>query len=294
MRNPRTPSSQSAAIALVTVLAVLLPATGARADEGDASSHVASANKLTEDGLSLYKRRDYRRAIEKFLQAFALDPDPNLLFNTARCYEAMGDSENALEKYEDFLTKPDADPQGKRRATDAIRGLRLAQIQAKEAQSVSATAVTPSGGAAARNAPAAIAVPAREQSSATSGPAESSFWNATTITLGTGVVSLAAGAVAYAMGMADHNKVTGSAGYGVMGQVNPLTEGQAQQFVDSGDTKKLIGAIGLGVGGALVATSAALFIFGSHSEAPANEPGKVAFGISPTADGGRILLQGRF
>ena len=55
----------------------------------------------------------------------------------------------------------------------------------------------------------------------------------------------------------------------------------------------MIGVIGMGVGGALVATSAALFMFGSHSDAPAKEAGKVAIGISPTANGGRILLQGR-
>ena len=289
MKNPRTPSRKSATLAFFTVLALLLAATGARADDGDSSDRVASANKLSDEGLSLYKGRDYRHAIEKFLQAFALDPDPNLLFNTARCYEAMGDSDNAIEKYEAFLAKPDADPQGKRRATEAVRALR----QAKEAPAVSAT-TAPSAGAAARPPHAALLTaptPAQPAPSAHSAP---SFLNATTITLGAGVVSLAAGAVAYAMGVVDHNKVTGSSGYGVMGQVDPLTESQAQRLVDSGNTKKMIGVIGMGLGGALVATSAVLALFGAHTEAPAEEAGKVAIGISPATNGGRILLQGRF
>ena len=286
----RSPRKRNTTVSVFTLLALLLAASGARAEEVD-SSRVASASKLTEEGLFLYKGRDYRHAIEKFLQAFALDPDPNLLFNTARCYEAMGDTDNAIEKYEAFLSKPDADPQGKRRATDAVRALR----QAKEAPAATvAPAARPGSGTPAAESegsrPAAKALspaPAAE-------PESSSVVNAATVTLTIGVVSLAAGAVAYALGMSDHNKVTSSAGYGMMGQVDPLTEGQAHALVDSGKTKKLFGVIGMGLGGALVATSAALFMFGSHSETPAKEAGKVAIGIAPMGDGGRLLLQGRF
>ena len=285
----KSPRKKNTTVSVFTLLALLLAASGARAEEVD-SSRVTSASKLTEEGLFLYKGRDYRHAIERFLQAFALDPDPNLLFNTARCYEAMGDTDNAIEKYEAFLSKPDADPQGKRRATDAVRALR----QAKEAPVATvAPAAKPSGTPAAESEGSRPAAKALSPALAAE-PESSSVVNAATVTLTIGVVSLAAGAVAYALGMSDHNKVTSSAGYGMMGQVDPLTEGQAQALVDSGKTKKLLGVIGMGLGGALVATSAALFMFGSHSETPAKESGKVAIGIAPMGDGGRLLLQGRF
>jgi tetratricopeptide (TPR) repeat protein len=285
MKNVTSQRKRNATVSVFTLLALLLAASGARAEEVD-SSRVASASKLSEEGLFLYKGRDYRHAIEKFLQAFALDPDPNLLFNTARCYEAMGDNDNALEKYEAFLSKPDADPQGKRRATDAVRALR----EAKEAPSpiVPPVAKAPSATPAVE----AAGSPAAAKALAPAPQAEGSSSTAAIVTLSAGVVSLAAGAVAYALGRSDHNKVTGAAGYGMMGQVDPMTEGQAQALVDSGKTKKLIGVIGMGLGGALVATSAALFMFGSHDEM--KEPGKVAIGIAPTGDGGRLLLQGRF
>lgn len=269
-----------AIVTMFALLALLFASSGARADESESASRIASASKLTDEGLSLYRSRDYRHAIEKFLQAFALDPDPNLLFNLARCYEGIGDSDNAIEKYEDFLSKPDADPQGRRRATEAVRALRQAK---EEAAATPAPLPRPVTAPPAREAP--VPAPAVEAES-------SAFLNATTVTLGLGIVSLAAGATSYMLGVSDHHKVTGSAGYGVMGQVDPLTEGQAQAYVDSGKTKKLIGVIGMGVGGALVATSAILFMTGSNSET--KQPGKVAIGVSPMGDGGRIVLQGRF
>src|SRR5689334_2035256 len=113
---------------VVAAIALLTSAAGrpALADDAptDPAARAAAVAKLTDDGFALYKIRDYRHAVEKFLQAYALDQDPNLLFNIARCYESMGDPDSAIEKYETFLSKPDADPQGKRRANEAIRALR--------------------------------------------------------------------------------------------------------------------------------------------------------------------------
>jgi tetratricopeptide (TPR) repeat protein len=95
-------------------------ATGAAAE----STPGAARPKLSEEALALYKARDYRHAAEKFLQAYSLDHDSNLLFNIARCYEALGDTDGAVEKYEAFLATPDADVEGRRRAALAIRTLR--------------------------------------------------------------------------------------------------------------------------------------------------------------------------
>src|SRR5512147_1101856 len=69
--------------------------------------------ELNEQGNALYASGDYRRAAELFLQAHAIDEDPNLLFNIGSCYEALGDIDAALEKYRAFLASPDADPEGR-------------------------------------------------------------------------------------------------------------------------------------------------------------------------------------
>jgi tetratricopeptide (TPR) repeat protein len=116
----------------IGVLCLAVTAAARPGQAADAAGAVdpaiaAEAAKFSEEGVALYKARDYRHAAEKFLQAYPLNQDPNLLFNIARCYEALGDTEAAIEKYEAFVATPDADPQGKRRAGEAVRALRLAK-----------------------------------------------------------------------------------------------------------------------------------------------------------------------
>ena len=96
-----------------------------------------TVSKLTDEGFRLYRERDYRHASEKFLQAYALDEDPNLLFNIARCNEALGNNDGAIEKYEAFMAKPESDPRGKRRAADAVRALRQNKASAPQTRPAS-------------------------------------------------------------------------------------------------------------------------------------------------------------
>lgn len=118
-----------AALSIATLSFVLLVSRTGRADDSASgatpdSTTAARRPGFSEEALALYKARDYRHAAEKFLQAYSLDHDSNLLFNIARCYEALGDPEGAIEKYDAFLAAPDADAEGKRRAALAIRTLR--------------------------------------------------------------------------------------------------------------------------------------------------------------------------
>jgi hypothetical protein len=282
-------------VAILVLVGVLLSGGSARADEGspsDAAARAANVSKLTDEGFELYRSRDYRHANEKFLQAYAVEQDPNLLFNMARCYEAMGDRDSAVEKYESFLAKPDADPQGKRRATAAIRLLRQSRAKNADRNAEPAGPGPTTGGGA-------TSVAARDndpdRGARAGGRENGSFLSPPVIVLGSGVLVAVAGGVAYAMGASDHGKVTNSAGYGTPGQVNTMTEAQARQLVQSGDTKKLIGGIALGVGGALLVTSAVLFGIGPSHGRPTKETGVVAFGLAPTGGGGgQLLLEGRF
>src|SRR5690606_3466468 len=62
-------------------LALAPPAAAADPRPSSAPADSASVTQLNEEGAALYAARDYRRAIEKFIQAYAIDADPNLLFN---------------------------------------------------------------------------------------------------------------------------------------------------------------------------------------------------------------------
>jgi tetratricopeptide (TPR) repeat protein len=155
---------------LITAAVVCLTlATNARAGHAAEPAAVgadpaiaAAAAKFSEEGVVLYKARDYRHAAEKFLQAYPLNQDPNLLFNIARCYEALGDVEAAIEKYEAFVATPDADPQGKRRAGEAVRALRLSKpVTSAAASSATARDGELAATGSARSASASAAADAR-------------------------------------------------------------------------------------------------------------------------------------
>src|SRR5688572_30400720 len=107
-------SIRSSSLALC--LAVAVGPASARAAEtrsnAAAPANQANVAQLNEEGAAFYAARDYRRAIEKFIQAYAIDTDPNLLFNIARCYEELGEVDAAIEKYETFLKTPGADTRG--------------------------------------------------------------------------------------------------------------------------------------------------------------------------------------
>lgn len=56
-----------------------------------------------------FKEGRYDDSIAFFSQAYALNPNPNYLFNIARVYETKGDVEQALAYYQQFIDDPDVD-----------------------------------------------------------------------------------------------------------------------------------------------------------------------------------------
>jgi hypothetical protein len=250
-------------IAAVVLMAVVSPGMvrSATADLA-AVAPVVKVDTLTDEGLAAYRRRDYRHAAEKFLQAYAMQPDPNLLFNLGRCYEALGDRVAALEKYRLFLASPDIDPIGRRRAETSMRALSL------------------------RAAPPVATDPGREPPAR---PARSTRSTLPYVGIASGAAAIVAGGVIYALGMTDHQQVTGASGYGVPGAVDMMTEVEARRLVDSGRRKKIIGGTALGIGGAVLAVSLAVLL-----SAPDGKEARMALGMSPASGGGSLVLGGKF
>jgi hypothetical protein len=270
---------------LIAVLIAVVPGRGAAETGGDTGDPARAARtaELNEAGARLYRERSYHRAIEKFVEAYATDRDPNLLYNIARCYEELGDTRSAIEKYTAYINAPGADAAGRLRAEQSLRA--LLELQK-------------------RGAPAPKEVPAgspdvKEQVTETSSseaPAAASSgagvlaWSA----LGAGALVTALGGAAFYLGMRDHDRITDSPDYGNPGTVDPLTMAEARDLASSGDTKKLGGAIALGVGGALLATSAVLFLLPRRSSEERAPASGFAFGWAPGASGFRAGWSVRF
>ncbi len=258
-----------------------LPAAAANEPRGGSasspSSNQTSVAQLNEEGAAFYAARDYRHAIEKFIQAYAIDSDPNLLFNIARCYEELGENQAAIEKYEAFLKTPGADAKGRQRARESLTALR--EAEAAGSSGFGAGPAVPADGGKREGAGEPVA------DMGSSGP---SPWR--WVALGGSVLSAAVGTTLYVMGANDHGEVTDARGYGDDTQVASLTRKQAQELVDSGDSKKLIGGISLGVAGALAVTYVVMLV--TQEEPNPSEGPSLALDWSPS--GSSLTWQGSF
>ena len=261
--------------ALTLAVAAALTSPAARAESGEASdASAARIGELNEAGARAYNNRNYRAAIEKFVEAYAIDHDPNLLFNIARSYEKLGEIDAAIEKYAAFVAAPGADTEGRLKAKASLAELERLRDQERAHAGAGAPPSTQEAGAAAQGetpvSPAARTLP----------------W----VTLGAGVIVTGVGVTLYALGVRDHRMLTDTAGYDDASKVYPLTRAEAQSYVDSGNTKKLIGGIGMGLGGALVVTGVVLLVTGKGSAA--SEAANVTF--APGPNGVYAGYSGRF
>src|SRR5690348_4833334 len=117
---PRFPYSLGAA---ALALGVALASPAAHAEPPSSDAEAARIAELNEAGARAYNGRNYRAAIEKFVEAYAIDHDPNLLFNIARSYEKLGEVDAAIEKYEAFMAAPGADTEGRLKAKASLAEL---------------------------------------------------------------------------------------------------------------------------------------------------------------------------
>ena len=90
--------------ALVLVVACVMPAHEARADEraGDVS---ASASALFDRGLAAMQQSDYAHGCPLLAESARLDPRPGALFTAAECELAWGKLGSADAHYQDFLAR---------------------------------------------------------------------------------------------------------------------------------------------------------------------------------------------
>jgi tetratricopeptide (TPR) repeat protein len=225
-------SALSTALLCTVPLALALPR--AALAQSAAASEAARAVELNEAGSALYAAGDYAGALRAFQQAYSLVAEPNLLFNIAGCHEQLEQRTQAVEYYRWFLGSQTANPEGRRRAIAA-----LSRLEVK-------------------------APPPPPAPKAEAGP--SPVWSLAT--LGAGIAFAGLGAALYLDGAHDHNQVTNAPGYGEVTGTSTLTEVEAQELIDSGDTKKLLGAVGFGIGSALITTHVVISLWQANEREP--------------------------
>lgn len=242
-----------------------------------ASSAAASAMELNEEGARFFDEGSYRLAVERFIQAYALEKDSNLLFNIASCYERLGDSPAAVEKYREFLAAPDAAAEGRAPAEAAIQRL---QAQAIE------RAPSPARAQAAGAEPPSFAMHDAPPDGA------EALGTLRWATLGTGVVLSSLGVAFYWMGSRDHERVTDAPGHADRRSVSRLSRAEAEELVDSGSSKKAVGVAGLALGGTLLAAYGAWTLWQTY-EGEA-ETSAASLALAPRSRGGAVTISGRF
>lgn len=108
-----------AGVALAGAVGGVVCAPAPAAAQGAASSAGAPAQSAAARGAELfkksvdaYRRGELQQAVDLLTEAYALDPQPVLLYNMARAHEGLGQNDAAIETYERYLA---ADPSTKDR-----------------------------------------------------------------------------------------------------------------------------------------------------------------------------------
>lgn len=122
---------------VLTIGPALAHAQPAEGGASDATSEAtpaqnSEAEKLSDQAVEAFDDKRYDESIDLFEQAYALNSNPNYLFNIGRVYEEKGDLEQAVVHYQEFVSQPGVDLGAREAATERLKVLREALRQLEE------------------------------------------------------------------------------------------------------------------------------------------------------------------
>ena len=260
----RTRTMRTLACAGLFASAMAIAGVAHAEDTSEPAPRAAQVQRLSDQGATAYQQRDYRRANELFQQAYAIDPDPNLLYNIARCFEALGDKQTAIEKYELFISSPGADSKGRLRAQDAVRLLR------------SSSSLPPTSGVVAQPAGAN-----RTAVTSSRAPAEGTHGSyvPAIVAFAIGAAGLVTGAVAGGLALSKRSSLDA-----VCTSAHACPLGEAGD-ISSLKTTSTLSTVGFVVGGVGAATGVALLLFRPSSRAEGDSAASLTPYVGPTGAG---------
>jgi tetratricopeptide (TPR) repeat protein len=124
------------------LVAVSLGVFGPTARAGD--NRRATAKAHYETATRLYDIREYDKALVEYKSAYLAQPDPAFLFNIGQCHRKLGQNQQALNFFQEYLKKASPDDPNRSQVEARIRDIEAeAKLQAEEAQAAAAPAPAP-------------------------------------------------------------------------------------------------------------------------------------------------------
>ena len=261
------------AVALFAVTAGELFAAGAAraqaAVASDATREAARAKLV--DGVAALKRGDYRAALARFEEAYALVPSPKIHYDFGLAYMGLGRPADALAAFERFLAEaPDAPADKRANAASLVSTLRAEVAERTAAEGGRAVVATPppsgtppptaagSDGAPAPQPPAMVAAPQAEVAAAPTtqdGEALRSRRITGLVLVGGGVGALAAGLVFGVLAQRAGDSLTNDSQMGADGPPTPFDPSKESR----GIAYERLQVIGLVTGALAVVAGTALY-----------------------------------
>lgn len=226
------------------------PAEGADA-EGPAVSQAEKdeAEQLSADAIAKFQSKDFDGAAALFEQAYAIDPQPNYLFNIGRVYEEAGNLEKAVEYYGKFVKQPGVDLDSRGVALERLKVLR--EILKATGEPEEDPEDKQPEDKQPEPEPEDPPPPPPEPVDDGSEKKRKALRGAGFGVLGVGAAAIIGGAVAGGLAQGDNNAAAEAA-----------TPADGQALLDSSRTKALAADVLFGVGGALVLTGVILVAVG--------------------------------
>ena len=112
MRSRVTSNRKWCAVMLAFLLCMLgsAPAFAEGAPKDASGPDKARAAELVKKSVEAYRQGDFKQAIALLDEAYAIDPQPVLTYNRARAQEGLGNVDDAIAGYEQYLAQEPAAP----------------------------------------------------------------------------------------------------------------------------------------------------------------------------------------
>ncbi|HJX66365.1 MAG TPA: tetratricopeptide repeat protein [Polyangia bacterium] len=112
-----------------------LGGSGQIAQAGESDKVTAKAHY--EKGTRLYEIREYDKSLLEYKAAYLAQPDPAFLFNIGQCYRKLGQNQEALSFFEEYLKKASPDDPNRHQVEARVRDIEAgAKLKAEAAQTV--------------------------------------------------------------------------------------------------------------------------------------------------------------